>query len=62
MLAYTNHGKTTSAKRNNGPKSTFTERDGRTLRMIVSNNHSIATQVTVELNIHLENPLSTKTA
>jgi hypothetical protein len=25
MLAYTNHGKTTSVKRHNGRKSTFTE-------------------------------------
>jgi transposase len=34
MLAYTNHGKTTSAKRNNGRKSTLTERDRPTLRRI----------------------------
>jgi hypothetical protein len=27
MLAYMNHGKTTSAKRNSGQKSTLTERD-----------------------------------
>jgi transposase len=29
--AYTNHGKTTSAKRNSGRKSTLTARDRRTL-------------------------------
>ncbi|PNF32883.1 hypothetical protein B7P43_G01837 [Cryptotermes secundus] len=45
MLAYTNHGKTTSAKRSSGQKSTLTN----------------ATQVTAELNIHLEDPISTKT-
>jgi transposase len=39
MSAYTNHGKTTSAKRNSGPKSTLTERDRRTLRRIVSENY-----------------------
>jgi transposase len=35
MSAYTNHGKTTSAKRNSGRKSTLTERDRRTLRRTV---------------------------
>jgi hypothetical protein len=38
MSACTNHGKTTSAKRNSELKSTFTERDRRTLRRIVSKN------------------------
>jgi transposase len=37
--AYTNHGKTTSAKRNNGRKLTLTDRDRRTLRRVVSKNH-----------------------
>jgi hypothetical protein len=50
MSAYTNHGKITSAKRNSARESTQTERDRRT-----------AAQVTAELNIHLEDPLSTKT-
>jgi transposase len=51
MLAYTYHGKTTSAKRNSGRKSTPTERDRRTLRRIVSKNHrTIAAQVTVQQN------------
>jgi predicted transcriptional regulator len=36
MSAYTNHGKTTSEKRNSGQKSTLTERDCRTSRRIVS--------------------------
>jgi hypothetical protein len=54
MLAYTNHGKTTSAKRNSGRKSTLTERDRRTLRRIVSKNHrTTAVQVTAELIIGL---------
>jgi transposase len=63
LSAYTNHGKTTSAKRNSGRKSTLTERDRRILKRIASKNHrTIATQVTTELNIHLEDPVSTKTA
>jgi hypothetical protein len=61
MSAYTNHGKTTSAKRNNGGKSTLTERDRRTMRMIPSKNHrTTAAQVRAELNIHLEDPGPTK--
>jgi transposase len=47
MSAYTNRGKTTSAKRNRGRKSTLPERDRRTLRRIVSKNHTTtAAQVT----------------
>jgi hypothetical protein len=62
MLAYTNHGKTTSADRNCGQKSTLTERDHHILRMTVSKNHrTAAAQVTAELNIHLDDPASTKT-
>jgi hypothetical protein len=62
MSAYTNHGKTSSAKRNSGRKSTLAERDRRTLRRIVSKNHrNIAAQLIAELNIHLEDPVSTKT-
>jgi hypothetical protein len=53
---------TTSAKRSTGRKSTLTERDRHTLRRIVSKNHRLtAAQVTAELYIHLEDPLSTKT-
>jgi hypothetical protein len=40
MSAYTNRGKTTSAKRNSGQNSTLTERDHHTLRRIVSKNHA----------------------
>jgi FixJ family two-component response regulator len=63
MSAYTNHGKTTLAKRNSGRKSTLTERDRRTLRRIVSKNHiNTAAQVTAELNIYPEECVSTRTA
>jgi hypothetical protein len=41
MSAYTNHGKTTSANRISGWKSTLTEIDRRTLREIVSKTHRI---------------------
>jgi hypothetical protein len=61
MSAYMNHGKTTSVKRKSGRKSPVTDRDCHTLRRIVSKNHSSAAQVTVEINIHLEDPISTKT-
>jgi biotin operon repressor len=62
MLAYTNHGKTTTAKRNGGRKLTLTERDRPTLRGNVSKNHrTTAAQVTAKLNIHLEDTVSTKT-
>jgi hypothetical protein len=51
MLSFTNHGKTTSAKRNNERKSALTERGRRTLRRIVSKNHrTIVAQVTGQLN------------
>jgi hypothetical protein len=61
MSLYTNYGKTTSAKRNGGRKSTLTGTDYRALRRIVSKNHRrTAAQVTAELNIHLEDPISTK--
>jgi hypothetical protein len=58
MSAYTNHVKTTSAKRNSGRKSTLTERDRHTLRKIVLKNHRTTT---ARLNIHPEDPVSTKT-
>jgi predicted transcriptional regulator len=61
ISVYTNHGKTTSVKRNSGRKLTLTERDCYTLRRIFSKNHrTILTQVTAELNI-LEDSVSTKT-
>jgi transposase len=62
MPTCTNHGKTTSAKRNSGRKSTLTERDFRTLRKIVLKNHrTTAAQLTAELNIHLDETVCTKT-
>ena len=62
MTAYTNHGKTSSAKRNNGRKPKLSERDRRTLKRILSKNHrSTAAKVTAELSIHLEDRFSTKT-
>jgi hypothetical protein len=45
MLAYTNHEKTTPAKRNSGRKLTLAEIYHRTLRRIDSKNHSTAAQV-----------------
>jgi transposase len=61
MSAYTNHWTTTSAKRNSGRKSTLTERVQCTVRSIVLKNHrTTAAQVTSELNIHLEDPVSKK--
>jgi transposase len=51
VLAYMNHGKTTSAKKNSGRKSALTERDCRTLRRISSKNHrTIAAQATKYLS------------
>jgi hypothetical protein len=62
MSAYRKRGKTTSAKRNSGRKSTLTERELCTLRRIVSKNHrTTAAQATAELNIYLEDPVCTKT-
>jgi transposase len=61
MSAYTNQGKTTSAKRNSGRNSTLREEDRRILRIASKNHRTTAAQVTTELNIHLEDPVSTKT-
>jgi hypothetical protein len=62
MLAYmTHHGKI-SAKRKSGQKSTLPERDRHTSRSTVSKNHrTTGAQVSAELNIHPEDPVSTKT-
>jgi predicted transcriptional regulator len=62
MSAYTNHGKTISAKRNSRRNSTSTESDHLTLRRTVSKSQrtTAAAQVTAELNIHLEDPVSTE--
>jgi transposase len=61
MSTYTNHGKTTSGKRNSERKSALTERDHHVLRWIISKNQrTSAAQVTAELNIHLGDPVSTE--
>jgi hypothetical protein len=62
MSVYTNHGKTTPAKRNSWRKSTLTERYRRTLRRIVSKNHrTTAAQVNcTELNFYPEDLVSIK--
>jgi transposase len=62
MSAYRNRGKTTSVKRDSRRKLTLTERDCFTLRRIFPKNHrTTAAQMTAELNILLEDPVSTKT-
>jgi hypothetical protein len=58
MPAYTNDGKTTSAKRNDGRKSALTKIGH---HIVPKNHRTIVAQVTAELNIHLEDPVSTKT-
>ena len=56
MMTYTNHGMTSSAKRNSRWKPKLSERDCRTLKRIVCINHrSTAAKVTAELHIHFEN-------
>ena len=58
---YTNHGRTSSAKRNSGRKPKLSEMDCCTLKRIVSVNHRCTVaKVTAEINIHLE-AVSTKT-
>jgi len=54
MTTYTNHGSTSSAKRNGGRKPQLSEMDCRTLKRIVSINHrSTAAKVTLhKTNIH----------
>jgi hypothetical protein len=54
MTANTNHGKTSSAERNSGRKPKLGERDRRTLRRIVFENHRTAAAKVIELNIHLK--------
>jgi len=62
MTAYTNHGKTYSAKRNSDQKPKLCETDHYVMKRIVSKNHSTnAAEVTAEFNIHREEPVSTKT-
>ena len=55
MISYTNHGRTSSAKRNSGQKPKLSERGRRRLKRIVAINHrNTAAKVTAELDIHLE--------
>jgi hypothetical protein len=61
MLSYTNHGKTTSAKRNGGQKSTFDRKRSYIGKDCSEKSHNYCTQVTAELNIHLKDLASTKT-
>jgi hypothetical protein len=62
MLAYMKQWKPISAKKNSECKATLTERDHLRMKRIVSKNHTTtAAQVTAELNIHLDDPVSTKT-
>jgi hypothetical protein len=62
MTSYTYHGKTSSAKRNNGQKPKLSERDDHTLKRIVSKSYrTVAVKVAAELIIHCEDPVSTKT-
>jgi hypothetical protein len=62
IKTYTNHGKTSLAKRNSGRKSKLSARVRRTLKRTLSKNHrTTAPKVTAELNIDLEDPFSTKT-
>jgi hypothetical protein len=62
MAAYINHGRTLSAKRNSGRKPKISERVSPILNTIVSKNHrTTAAKVKEELNIHLEDSVSTKT-
>ena len=61
LTSYTNHGRTSSAKRNGGRKQKLSGRDLPTLKRIVTINYSsTAAKVTAELNIHLKT-ISTKT-
>ena len=62
LTAYTNHGRTSSGKRNSGWKSKLGDRNHSILKRIVSKNHRItAAKVRAELIIHLEDPVSIRT-
>jgi transposase len=55
MMAYTDHGETSSAERNSGRQPKQSEGDRCTLQRIVSKIHrTAAANVTAELNIHME--------
>ena len=62
MVAYTNHGKTSSAKKNRGRKPKLSDRDCQTLTRNMSKNHrTTAAKLKAELNIYLQDPVSIKT-
>jgi len=55
ITSYTNHGKTSSARRKNGQKPKLSEMDCHTLKRIVSKRHrTTAAKVTAEFSIQLE--------
>jgi transposase len=61
MSAYTNHGKTTSAKRNSGQKSTLTERGRHILRIVSKKSQNYCSTGDSRTKYHSEDPVSTKT-
>ncbi|MED6277329.1 hypothetical protein CHARACLAT_012265, partial [Characodon lateralis] len=62
MSAYHQEGRTTSNRINCGRKRKLSERDVRVLTQIVSKKHkTMAAQITAELNVHLNSPVSTRT-
>jgi hypothetical protein len=61
MMAYTNHGEKSSAKRNSSRKPKLSERDCCTLKSTLSKSHRIpAAKMSTELTIHLEEPVLQK--
>ena len=59
--AYHQEGRTTSNRINCGHKRKLSERDVRMLNLIVSKKHkTTAVQITAELNVHLNSPVSTR--
>ena len=62
MTAYEKEGKTSYAKHKSGRSSSLSERNRRTLNLIVRKDHkTTASRIMEELNEHLERPVSTKT-
>jgi hypothetical protein len=62
VTAYANLGKTSSPKRNTDRNPKVSARDCHTLKRTVSKNHrTTAAEVTAELCIYLEDPVSTNT-
>jgi len=61
ITAHTNHGETSSAKRNSDHKPKLSERVHHTLKRIVSKSHrTTAANMRVELIVPLEDPVSTQ--